>query len=94
MIRLDALLQATGLDPREVEALIARHRGARGITQLREAVELSDAGAESPQETRTRLVLTAAGLRPTHTQIEVFDRLDFVGRIDMGWPQLESRRRI
>ena len=87
VIRLDALLQATGLDTREVEALIARHRGARGITQLREAVELADPGAESPQETRTRLVLTAAGLRPTHTQIEVFDSFDFVGRIDMGWPR-------
>jgi hypothetical protein len=35
---------------------------------------------------RTRLVLTAAGLRPQRTQIDVFDRFaDHVGRIDMGW---------
>jgi very-short-patch-repair endonuclease len=62
------------------------HRGARGIAQLREAVSLSDAGAESPQETRTRLVLTHAGLRLQRTQIEVFDNFgEFVARIDMGW---------
>jgi very-short-patch-repair endonuclease len=54
---------------------------------LRKAVALADAGAESPQETRTRLVLTAAWLRP-RTQIDVYDRFgDHVGRIDMGWNQ-------
>jgi hypothetical protein len=87
VIRLDALMQATDLVPKEIGLLIDRHRGARGLVQLREAIDLSDTGAESPQETRTRLVLTSAGLRPSHTQIEVFNRYDFVGRIDMGWPQ-------
>lgn len=86
VIRLDALMQATGLKPVDITALADRHRGARGIIGLREVVELSDPGAESPQESVTRLVLTDAGLRPTHTQIEVFDGVDFVGRIDMGWP--------
>lgn len=86
VIRLDALMQATDLKPVDVELLADRHRGARGIVQLREAVRLSDAGAESPQETRTRLVLTDAGLRPKRTQIDVFGRYDYhVGRIDMGW---------
>jgi hypothetical protein len=86
VIRVDALMQATDLKKPGVELLIERHRGARGIVALREVLELADPGAESPQETRTRLVLTDAGLRPTHTQIEVFDRFDFVARIDMGWP--------
>jgi hypothetical protein len=86
VIRLDALMQATNLKPTEVEALVDRHRGARGIVQLRKAIALSDVGAESPQETRTRLILTDAGLRPEHTQIEVFDNFgEFVHRIDMGW---------
>ncbi|MFZ0835084.1 MAG: DUF559 domain-containing protein [Mycobacterium sp.] len=86
VIRLDALRQATGLDTEAVAVLLERHRGARGTVSLRAALTLSDAGAESPQETRTRLLLTSSGLRPSHTQIEVFDRFDFVGRIDMGWP--------
>src|SRR5262249_11361671 len=56
--------------------------------QLREAINLSEPGSESPQETRTRLVLTHAGLRPKRTQIEVFDRFGvFIRRIDMGWDE-------
>lgn len=79
-------MQATGLKPTDVEALAGRHRGARGIVQLRQTIDLSDGGAESPQETRTRLILTRAGLRPERTQIEVFDAFgEFVRRIDMGW---------
>lgn len=70
----------------DIDTLIDRHRGARGIVQLREVVRLADDGAESPQETRTRLLLTDAGLRPQRTQIDVFNRFgDHVHRIDMGW---------
>lgn len=88
VIRLDAMMQATDLKPVDIDALIDRHRGARGIVQLREALGLADAGAESPQETRTRLVLTRGGLRPDRTQIDVFNRFgDHVGRIDMGYPR-------
>ena len=86
VIRLDAVMQATRLEKCDVELLASRHAGVRGIVQLRRAIDLADEGAESPQETRTRLVLTAAGLRPTHTQIEVYDPFaHFVGRLDMGW---------
>ena len=88
VISVDALLQATALKLADVDTLIDRHRGTRGIVQLREVIRLADAGAESPQETRTRLVLTGAGLRPQRTQIDVFNRFgDHVHRIDMGWPQ-------
>jgi very-short-patch-repair endonuclease len=86
VIRLDALMQATNVKPSEVELIADRHRGARGTVQLRKALGLADAGAESPQETRTRLVLTDAGLRPQRTQIKVFNSFGgFVHRIDMGW---------
>lgn len=88
VIRVDALLQATALELADIDTLIDRHRGARGIVQLRGVVRLADAGAESPQETRTRLVLTDAGLRPQRTQIDVYNRFgDHVHRIDMGWPE-------
>src|SRR6476659_10702639 len=46
VLRLDALMQATELKPIDVEALVDCHRGARGIVQLREAIVLSDPGAE------------------------------------------------
>lgn len=48
-----------------------------------------DSGAESPQETRTRLVLIDAGLPVPQTQIRVCDDYgDFIARIDMGYREL------
>lgn len=86
VIRLDALMRATELKAVDMTSVIARHRGARGLVQLRKAIGLADGGAESPQETRTRLVLAKAGLQPERTQIDVFDAFGYhVGRIDMGW---------
>ena len=88
VIRVDALMQAADLKLTDIDILIDRHRGARGIVQLREVIKLADGGAESPQETRTRLVLTDAGLRPQRSQIDVFNRYgDHVRRIDMGWTE-------
>jgi very-short-patch-repair endonuclease len=88
VIRLDALACATRLQRWHVDPLVERHRGARGIVQLRQAVELMDAGAESPQETRTRLLLINAGFPRPKTQIVICNEYDeFVARIDMGWPE-------
>lgn len=79
---LDALLNATGIKPAEVVALVDRHRGARGSLRLRAALDLVDGGAESPQETRVRLLLVRAGLPKPETQIKFPDlRI----RVDMGW---------
>lgn len=78
----DALLHATGIKAAHVIALADRHPGARGVRQLRAALELADGGAESPQETRVRLLLIAAGLPKPETQIE-FRELRI--RVDMGW---------
>ncbi|MDF2827154.1 MAG: hypothetical protein K0R01_437 [Mycobacterium sp.] len=87
VIRLDALRRATGVSIEAVESVADMHRGARGTVQLRRALELSDAGAESPQETRTRILLMSAGLPRPETQIEVRDPAGrFVARLDMGWP--------
>lgn len=64
------------------------HPGARGIRRLRSALELSDGGAESPQETRLRLILIRGCLPRPATQIPVVnERGRVVRRIDMGWPQ-------
>ncbi|MGV0741472.1 hypothetical protein [Mycolicibacterium sp. XJ870] len=87
VVRVDALLQATDLKIPDVRPLLQRHKGVRGLQQLRQVLDLADGGAESPQETRTRLLLTEAGMRPEKTQIVVFDHRRIVGRIDMGWPE-------
>ncbi|MGW0162659.1 endonuclease domain-containing protein [Mycobacterium sp. NPDC003323] len=86
--RVDALLQAVPeLQLAEVQALVDGHGGARGMVQLRKVLGLVDYGAESPQETRLRLVLTWERLPPSATQINVYDGYSLVGRLDMGWPE-------
>lgn len=81
VVRIDALLNATGCAASEIERLAGRYSGARGIRQLRTWLALVDSGAESPQETKLRLLLVRAGLPKPRTQIAVGSR-----RIDMGWP--------
>jgi hypothetical protein len=86
VIRVDALARATGVAVEDVQPLVEAHPGVRGLKQLRRVLLLMDAGAESPQETRTRLLLVAAGLPHPQTQIEVLDDWGRVfARIDMGW---------
>jgi hypothetical protein len=79
---LDALLNATGIKPADVIAVADGHPRGRGIRRLRAALELADGGAESPQETRVRLLLIGGGLPKPETQIE-FRELRI--RVDMGW---------
>jgi len=87
--RLDALMNATDVKITDVDAVIAEHPGARGLGRLRQVLPLVDGGAESPQETRTRLVLIGAGLPRPQTQVRVFDEYgDFVARLDMGYEDL------
>lgn len=88
VIRVDALSNASGIGPSLVQPLVESHRGARGLVQLREVLDVMDGGAESPQETRTRLLLVDAGLRRPQTQIEVADGSGYpFARIDMGWEE-------
>jgi hypothetical protein len=90
VIRVDALARATGVTVEAVNAVLDVHRGARGVNQLRRVLPLVDAGAESPQETRTRLLVIAAGFPRPQTQIEVLNDWGRVlARIDMGWPEVK-----
>ncbi|MGH3674366.1 MAG: endonuclease domain-containing protein [Mycobacterium sp.] len=82
ILRIDALLNATRCTVAEVERIASRYPGARGIRNLRAVLPWVDGGAESPQETRLRLLLMRSGLPRLVTQIQVGNR-----RIDMGWPQ-------
>jgi hypothetical protein len=87
IIRVDALLNATRCGIADVEDVAARYPGARGMKQLRGTLDLVDGGAESPQETRLRLLLVRNGLPRPVTQIPVRNDLGrVVRRIDMGWP--------
>jgi hypothetical protein len=86
--RLDALARATGVKADDVLELAGLHRGARGLRHLETALDLMDAGAQSPKETWLRLVLIEAGFPRPQTQIPVPgpDGLPFAF-LDMGWEQ-------
>ncbi|MBA0049029.1 DUF559 domain-containing protein [Mycobacteroides sp. LB1] len=88
--RIDALMAATALKVADVEEVIRAHSGVRGLARLVDVLGQVDGGAESPQETRTRLLLVKSGFPPPQTQIRVVNRYgDFVARIDMGWEDLK-----
>jgi hypothetical protein len=90
LIRVDALANAADLKAVDVERLAQRHPGVRGLVQLRQVVRLMDGGAESPQETRTRLLLVRSGLPKPETQIRVVDRFNYpFARLDMGYRELK-----
>jgi len=88
--RLDALAQATDFKVSSVEELAAQHRHTRGLRQLETALQLMDAGAESPRETWLRLLAIRAGYPRPRTQIPV---LSPDGRrwyyLDMGWEDIK-----
>ncbi|VEG39917.1 cullin, a subunit of E3 ubiquitin ligase [Mycolicibacterium flavescens] len=84
--RLDALMNACPFATEDVALLAKRHRGVRGLRQLRAALPLVDGGAESPRETWLRLLFIDAGLPRPATQFVVRDEWDrYVRRIDMCW---------
>jgi very-short-patch-repair endonuclease len=83
---LDALANATSFKVADVVALAAAKPGSRNIRRLRRVLTLVDGGAESPQESRVRLLLVNAGLPPPETQIEFADESGLARiRVDMGW---------
>ncbi|MGY1748135.1 hypothetical protein [Modestobacter sp. SYSU DS0511] len=71
----------------EVRAAVPGLPRSRGSAQARRALVLADGLAESPQETRVRLVLMRAGLPLPVAQFEVRHRGGFVARVDFGWPE-------
>ncbi|MGA8546679.1 MAG: hypothetical protein WB785_15650 [Mycobacterium sp.] len=87
---VDALAQATELKPADVELLVDRYQGRRGIRAARTAVELVDGGAQSPKETWLRLLLLRAGFPRPHTQIAVRNEWGWVeAYLDMGWEDIK-----
>ena len=86
--RLDALMNATKIEVKDIEAVAALHPGVRGLVNLRRTLTLVDGGAESPYESLTRVVLMQAGFPRPQTQIPVYDEDgQLFARIDMGWSQ-------
>ena len=65
---LDALCRATHLKIADVELLVDRYTGHRGIRRARRALSMVDGGAESPRETWLRLLLIRSGFPAPRTR--------------------------
>jgi very-short-patch-repair endonuclease len=68
----------------ELRNYVADHPGAKGIARLRRVVELAEAKAESPMETRLRMLLVLARLPRPEVQVSIHaDKGRFLGRPDL-----------
>jgi very-short-patch-repair endonuclease len=85
---LDEMLQRRVVTAGDLEDFVTSRAGRRGSARAARTVQLLDGNAESPPESRVRLALTRAGLRP-RTQVDVVDFAGrFIARVDMAYPEL------
>ena len=86
VICLDRFVRAGLVQMAVLEAAAGALTGA-GCRQVRRAVSLTDGLAESPQETRVRLLLRASHLpRPVAQYTVRREDGAFVARVDFAWP--------
>jgi hypothetical protein len=67
----DRILPYCGLE--DLQRMIDRHKGKRGIRKAREAIGLIRVGSDSPQESMLRLALVRAGLPEPELNVPIFD---------------------
>ncbi|MDT7764564.1 MAG: hypothetical protein QOC63_3984 [Mycobacterium sp.] len=90
VIAIDALTRATRLKVPAIEAQAQQHPGRRGLKGALMTLDLVDPGAESPPETRLRLLIVRAGFPRPQTQLRVYDQYGaLIGEVDMGWRELK-----
>jgi hypothetical protein len=89
VVLLDRLVDAGVVRLGEVQDAVARLPRSRGSRVARDVVGLADGLAESPPETRVRLLMRRAGLPSPEAQYRVFDDAGFVARLDFAYPELK-----
>lgn len=82
---VDDLCRMTKTTKAEIISIAEHHTGARHVRRARTVIELSDAGAQTPTESRVRVLICDAGLPRPQTHICVTDSDGFVAFVDMGW---------
>ena len=85
VVAVDQLIATGVVDLEPIRSLAAAARGP-GSARARTVASLADGRAESPQETRLRLLMQRGGLPAPVPQFSV--RVDgrFVARVDFAWP--------
>ena len=84
VVGLDVVLAAGLVSLAGLRAYVAAHPGWRGVPRARRACSLADPAAESPMETRLRMLWLEAGLPAPRANVDVGDaRGRFLGRVDL-----------
>jgi Protein of unknown function (DUF559) len=87
---MDALARVGRFAPQTLLRIQGRYPRARWRRRVPGVIDLSDPRAESPMETRSRLVLVLRGLPRPELQYTVYDELgEFIARLDMAYPRLK-----
>jgi len=87
----DAALHSRRIDLDRLASWTLENGGRRGIPKLRQVIGLAEPAAESPMESRLRMVIVQAGLPRPRAQVAIHDRWGrFVGRPDLYY----ERQRI
>ncbi len=88
VIAADYALHRQLVSPTDLTRALVDGRHRPGNTAARRALVFADGRAESPGESRTRVLLHRLGLPPPSLQVEVFDRHGiWVGRTDLGYEE-------
>jgi very-short-patch-repair endonuclease len=83
----DLALHAGMVRHAELTEWIECRAGVKGVKSARRVLELADPAAESPMETRLRLLLVLGGLPRPQAQVRVHDDQGrFLGRPDLYYP--------
>jgi Protein of unknown function (DUF559) len=84
VVAADLFLHAGLVSMLDLRDYVADHPGTKGIARLRRVVDLAEPKAESPMETRLRMLLVIAGLPRPEVQVSIDDDQGrFLGRPDL-----------
>ncbi|MUL67510.1 hypothetical protein BOO86_23755 [Mycobacterium sp. CBMA 234] len=87
---IDALARSARLAVAQIQEAAGRHPGQRGLKAARTTIALVDPGAESPAETRLRLLIVKARFPRPVTQHPIDNEYGaLIGVVDLAWPELK-----
>jgi Protein of unknown function (DUF559)/AbiEi antitoxin C-terminal domain len=90
VVVVDALAHAHLVTLEQIRAYLAGKHRLRNLRRAQDVLALADPLAESPMETRLRILLIEWGLPRPVSQLDVHDQYgSFVGRLDLAFPEVK-----
>lgn len=87
VVAADHLLRHTAVSHRTLTEVAAEWSGRRGVQRLRQSLPLLDGCADSPMESRLRLLLVRAGLPAPVSNRDVIEDGAWLARPDLSYPE-------